>query len=177
MAKIFGLTSNIDPGIFKKNKKKDNRVALAPEETEEFRIRGQSVLRSLLRESNSKEVDDEEEISSLESGHKTKGTNEPNSHHKVSRLKRFKMAMERRRLDNTGSFAANTKVYGPSDKKPIKTALPSNSTHFTSGRPQSKGHDFSAIKANGCDARSRSSCSSTRSTGSLQVIEEDTEYL
>jgi hypothetical protein len=108
-----------------------------------------------------------------------------NRHQRINRLKMLKRAMERRRLDSTGSWNANIVTYNESSS-PRSTSSKgyvcsccccSTTTSSSDGDDVRDEKKTGYIKLPaGSDEGSRSS-TSTRSIRTMQVIEEELEYI
>jgi hypothetical protein len=189
-------------GCFSRNKKGDKSHIVSPVKNKnkntdnaEFRLRGQEVLKALLEDDNSETSNEycygTNHINSNNNQRMKNKFNwntivrntkdlpkeekeKFNRHQKINRLKLLKRAMERRRLDNTGSWNANIVTYYDNDK-PIRKKI----SHENKGGSSTSNVNLS-LEANTTkfvsDEISRSSCS-TRSIGTLQVIDEELEYL
>lgn len=189
MPKLVGLISS----FCCYSKAKSHHWRSLPSTDEEdggyFRERGHEVLAGLLHDCSSDS--DRDEVFSFEtSGEKETGwqdfvakSNEcreknvdscTKSQHTMSRLEKLKRAVERRRQDCNGSFSANMVTYS-------EPCVPMKSSSMCKISPRTDQIRRSNSTGKFCfsssaDDRSRSSVS-TRSVGTMHVIDEELEYL
>jgi hypothetical protein len=133
----------------------DKHFPMPQDEFEEFRSRGQEILKSML-------IQSERQESSVNWAAAIQDFEVENQERTRHQLWHFKRALERRkRFDNAGSFSINMLTYKTVDATiPAKPSSPSGSSRRTSN----------------CSNADDRSSASTKSNATIYVIGEDIEY-